>query len=54
MVDDQDECEWVNVSSVNGSPEYCRTKGHKIVVVDVVLWYLCLSDHSFVKCCPDA
>ena len=33
MVDDQDRCEWVNVSSGTGSPGLSRTKGHKMVVV---------------------
>jgi len=36
MVDDQDRCEWVNVSSGTGSPGKSRTKGHKTVVVVVL------------------
>ena len=34
MIDDQDMCEWVNISSGTGSPWYSWTKGHKTVVVD--------------------
>jgi len=33
MVDDQDRCEWVNVSSGTGSPGQSQTKDHKTVVV---------------------
>ena len=33
MVDDQDRCEWVNVSSGSGSPGQSRKKGHETVVV---------------------
>jgi len=29
MADDQDRCEWVNVSSSTGSPEYSWTNGHQ-------------------------
>jgi len=36
MVDDQDKCEWVNVSFVTSSPGYSRTKGRKMVVAVVV------------------
>jgi len=35
MIDDQDRCEWVNVSSSPGSPRYSWTKGRKTVVVVV-------------------
>ena len=34
MVDDEDRCEWVNVSSGTGSPGESWTKGHKTVVDD--------------------
>jgi len=37
MVDEQEECEWMNVSSGIGSPEYSRTKGRKTVVC-VCVW----------------
>jgi len=33
MVDDQNRCEWVNVSAGTGSLGQSRTKGHKTVVV---------------------
>ena len=42
MVDDQDRCEWVNVSSGTNSPGQSRTKGHKTVTVFVVVEY-CIS-----------
>ena len=29
MIDDQDRCEWVNVSSGTGSPGQSQTKGYK-------------------------
>jgi len=32
MVDEQEGCEWINVSSGTGSPGYFQTKGHKSVV----------------------
>ena len=35
MVDDQDRCEWVNVSSGTGSSGQSWTKGHNTVVVGV-------------------
>jgi len=35
--DDQDSCEWVNISSGTGSPRYSWTKGHKTVAVCVML-----------------
>jgi len=42
MVDDQDRCEWVNVSSGTGSARLSQTKDHKtVVVVVVVLAMLC-------------
>ena len=31
--DEQDRCEWVNVSSGTSSPEQTQTKGHKMTVV---------------------
>ena len=37
MIDDQDRCEWVNVSSGTGLPGQSRTKGCKMVVVVVML-----------------
>jgi len=37
MVDDQERCEWVNVSSAASSPRQSRTKGHKTIVVVVVV-----------------
>jgi len=37
MIDDQDRCEWENVSSGTGSPGLSRTKGHKTVVVVVLV-----------------
>jgi len=33
MVDDQERCEWMNVSSGTGSPGYFWTKGRKTAVV---------------------
>jgi len=44
MVDDQERWEWVNVSSVTGSPRYSWTNGSKMVValVTVIL--------NIVKC----
>jgi len=36
MVEGQDKCEWVIVSSGTSSPGYSRTKGPKTVVVVVV------------------
>jgi len=39
MIDDQDRCEWVNVSSGTSSPRYSWTKGHKMVVVDKAEFY---------------
>ena len=36
MVDDQDRCEWVNVSSGTGSTGQSWTKGHKMVVLVAV------------------
>jgi len=36
-VDDQDRCEWVNVSSGTGSTRYYWRKSHKTVVVVVVI-----------------
>ena len=44
MVDDQDRCEWVNVSSGTGSPGKSRTKGHKTVVVVVVVVVVSMTD----------
>ena len=35
MVDDQDKCEWVNISSGTGSHGQAWTKGRKTVVVVV-------------------
>jgi len=35
-MDDQDRCEWVNVSSGTSSFRYSQTKGCKMVVVIVV------------------
>jgi len=35
MADDQDTCEWVNVSSGTGTSRKSRTKGCKMVVVVV-------------------
>jgi len=35
MVDDQERCEWLNVSSGSGSPEWSLTKRRKTVVVVV-------------------
>ena len=32
MVDEQEGCEWMNVSSGTGSPGYTLTKGHKMVL----------------------
>ena len=32
MVDEQEGCEWMNVSSGTGSPGFTRTKGRKTVV----------------------
>jgi len=32
MIDDQDRCDCVNVSSDTGSPGWSWTKGHKMVV----------------------
>ena len=32
MVDEQEECEWMNVSSGTGSPGQTQTKGRKTVV----------------------
>ena len=32
MVDEQEECEWMHVSSGTGSPGQSRTKGRKTVV----------------------
>jgi len=37
MIDDQDRCEWVNVSSGTGSPRLSRAKGCKTVSVVVVV-----------------
>jgi len=37
MVDDQDTCEWVNISSGTSSPEQSQTKGHITDVVVVVV-----------------
>ena len=37
MIDDQDRCEWMNVSSHIGSPGQSQTKGRKMVVVVVVV-----------------
>jgi len=37
MVNDQDRCELMNVSSGNGSPGLSWTKGHKTVVAVVVV-----------------
>jgi len=60
MVDDQDRCEWVNVSSGTGSPGESRTKGSKTVVVVVVVVSLVIMTagaqckrHSFGRtiCC---
>jgi len=31
MIDDHDECKWVNVSSDTGSPELSRTKIHRAI-----------------------
>ena len=36
MIDDQDRCEWVNVSSDTGSPGSYWTKWRKTVVVVIV------------------
>jgi len=37
MIDGQDRCEWVNVSSGTGSPGLSRRKDRKTVVVFVVI-----------------
>ena len=37
MIDDQDRCGWVNVSSNTGSSGFSLTKGRKMVVVVVVV-----------------
>ena len=37
VIDDQDKCEWVNVSSGTGSSGQSQTKGRKTVVVLVVI-----------------
>jgi len=37
MVDDQDRCEWMNVSPGTSSPGWSQTKGCKMVVVVVVV-----------------
>jgi len=38
MIDNQDRCEWVNVSSGTGSPRLSQTKGCKtVIVVDAVV-----------------
>ena len=37
MSDDQDGCEWVNVSSGTGLPRLSRTKGNGCVCVFLVL-----------------
>ena len=36
MIDDQDRCEWENVSSGTSSPRHFWTKGSKMVVVIVL------------------
>jgi len=40
MIDDQDRCKWVNVSSGTGSPGLSRTKSCKMVEVVVVVYVL--------------
>ena len=43
MVDDQDECEWINVSSSTGSPDTSQKKGGKMVLcVYVYVWPIIL------------
>ena len=37
MVDEQERCEWVNVSSGASSPGYSWTKGRKMIVCVSVL-----------------
>ena len=46
MVDDQDGCEWVNVSSGTGSSGQFRTKGRKTVIVVILLLSLVITDLS--------
>jgi len=46
MSDDQDGCEWVNVSSGTGLPGYYRIKGRKTVVcvcVCVCVYFVCMT-----------
>ena len=37
MVDEQEVCEWMNVSSGTGSPDQTQTKGRKTVVYVCVI-----------------
>ena len=37
MVDEQEGCEWMNVSSGTGSPRWTQTKGHKTVVCVIII-----------------
>ena len=45
MIDEQERCEWVNVSSGTGSPGQSGTKSRKTVVVSVC------SDSKFIFTC---
>ena len=49
MVDDQDRCEWVNVSFGTGSPGQFRTKGRKTVVVVVVVIVITMNGNDLVR-----
>ena len=57
MVDEQERCEWVNVSSGTGSPGQSWTKGHKMVVCVCVCDYVvqftthCYSSMATYKYC---
>jgi len=53
MIDDQERCEGVNVSSGTGSPGWLRTKGRKTVVAAAAVVEVVIDFHSVKRLNPD-